>query len=81
MKNEDANDAVHYMLAVAHAGLGEAESAVGHLREAIELNPENRFLAAQDSDFEPIRGHAAFVALLDSAPLRRRPGTRIRSTR
>jgi tetratricopeptide (TPR) repeat protein len=82
-KNEDAeNDAVHYMLAIAHAGLGDADSAVAHLQEAIELNPENRFLAAQDSDLEPIREHVAFTALIDSPPpARRRPATRARSTR
>ncbi len=77
VKAEDAeNDAVCYMLAVAHAGLGDAESALTHLTEAIELNPDNRFLAAQDSDLEPIREHAAFVALLDSPPPPRRQRTR-----
>jgi hypothetical protein len=81
--NEDSeSDVVHYMMAVAHAGLGDPNAAIPHLQEAIELNPENRFLALQDSDLDPIRGHQAFVALLDSPPLqRRRPATRARSTR
>lgn len=83
VKTEDTeNDAVCYMLAVAHAGLGDADSAVSHLHEAIELNPDNRFLAAQDSDLEALREHAAFVALLDSPPPpRRRTASRTRSTR
>ncbi len=81
--NEDSeNDVVHYMMAVAHAGLGDPNAAIPHLQEAIELNPENRFLAAQDSDLDPIRSHQAFVALLDSPPSpRRRSATRARSTR
>jgi len=83
VKSEDAeNDVVHYLLAVAHAGLGDADAAIPHLHEAIELNPENRFLAAQDADLDPIRAHTAFVALLDSPPPpRRRTTTRTRSTR
>jgi tetratricopeptide (TPR) repeat protein len=82
-KREDTeNDAVCYMLAVAHAGLGDADSAVTHLHEAIELNPDNRFLAAQDADLDALREHEAFVALLDSPPPpRRRTATRARSAR
>jgi hypothetical protein len=83
VKTEDAeNDAVYYMLAVAHAGLGDAESAVTHLHEAIELNPDNRFLAAQDSDLDALREQPAFAALLDSPPApRRRPAVRPRPSR
>jgi tetratricopeptide (TPR) repeat protein len=83
VKSEDAeNDLVHYMMAVAHAGLGDADAAIPHLHEAIELNPENRFLAVQDTDLDPIRAHTAFVALLDAPPTpRRRTATRARSTR
>jgi tetratricopeptide (TPR) repeat protein len=83
VKREDGeNDAVYYMLAVAHAGLGDTESAVTQLHAAIELNPDNRFLAAQDADLEALREHAAFVALLDSPPAsRRRTATRTRPTR
>jgi tetratricopeptide (TPR) repeat protein len=83
VRREDAeNDLVHYMLAVAHAGLGDAASAIPHLHQAVELNPENRYLAAQDTDLDPIRHHAEFTALLDSPPSpRRRATTRTRSTR
>jgi tetratricopeptide (TPR) repeat protein len=83
VKNEDdENDAVYYMLAVAHAGLGDAATAISHLHDAIELNPENRFLAAQDADLEPLHDNASFAALLDTPPApRRRPATRARSTR
>jgi tetratricopeptide (TPR) repeat protein len=81
-KEDEENDAVHYMLAVAHAGLGEPNSALSCLHVAIELNPDNRFLAAQDGDLESLRGNADFMALLDSPPPpRRRPASRARSTR
>jgi tetratricopeptide (TPR) repeat protein len=81
-KDESENDAVHYMIAVAHAGLGDAPAAVASLQQAIELNPENRFLAAQDGDLDPIRATAAFVAVLENPPSpRRRPATRARSAR
>lgn len=83
VKREAAdNDAVSYMLAVAHAGLGDPDTAVRHLHEAIALNPDNRFLAAQDSDLETLREHAAFVALLDSPPgSRHRVAARTRPSR
>jgi tetratricopeptide (TPR) repeat protein len=81
-REDDENDLVHYMMAVAHAGLGDCASAIPHLHQAIELNPENRFLAAQDTDLDPIRQHGDFVALLDSPPPpRRRPVPRVRQGR
>ena len=72
------NDHAHYIMAVALAMRAQAEDALEHLRQAISLNPENRALARQDADLEPLRDHEAFRAALDtpaSAP-RRRPRPR-----
>jgi tetratricopeptide (TPR) repeat protein len=80
-RDEAENDLVHYMMAVAHAGLGDRASALPHLQQAVELNPDNRYLAAQDSDLEPLRGEPAFVTLLESSVTSRRAGTRARTGR
>ena len=57
-KPTDAN--VHYMLAVAHALSGDADTSVTHLERAITLNPDNRLLARQEPDFENIRENDRF---------------------
>lgn len=77
------NDLVQYMLAVVHAALGETAEAIGRLRAAVRLNPENRFLAAQDADLDPVREHPEFGALLEPPPasLRPAPASRARSGR
>lgn len=69
------NDAAQYMLAVAHTLRGDPESGLGHLRRAIELNPENRSLARQDPDLELIRGIDGFRTVLEAGgnSSRRRP--------
>ena len=43
---------IQYMLAVVHATSGNKEAAVDYLRHAIELNPDNRFLARHEAGFE-----------------------------
>ena len=43
---------VQYMLAVVHATSGNKEAAVNYLRQAIELNPDNRFLARHEASFD-----------------------------
>lgn len=79
---DGGNDVVYYMLAVAHASLGDAAQAIPHLRRAVELNPENRYLALQDADFQPLRDDPGFAALLEPpASSARRPTTRARSGR
>jgi outer membrane protein assembly factor BamD (BamD/ComL family) len=78
VRDEDPdNDHALYMLAVAHAQRGELAEAVAHLERAIAINGENRGLARQDPDLEPLRGDEAFRSALES-PLgpaldRRRP--------
>jgi tetratricopeptide (TPR) repeat protein len=67
VRDEDPdNDHALYMLAVAHAQRGEHAEAVAHLERAIALNPENRALARNDPDLEPIRDDDAFRATLEA---------------
>jgi tetratricopeptide (TPR) repeat protein len=73
VRDEDPdNDHALYMLAVAHAQRDEHAEAVAHLERAIALNPENRALARNDPDLEPLRDDEAFRAALE-APLNTRP--------
>src|SRR6185369_14434249 len=80
VRDEDPdNDHALYMLAVAHAQRDEPAEAVAHLERAIALNPENRALARNDPDLEPLHEDDAFRVALEtpSAPRtldpRRRP--------
>jgi tetratricopeptide (TPR) repeat protein len=73
VRDEDPdNDHALYMLAVAHAQRDEHAEAVAHLERAIALNPENRALARNDPDLEPLHDDEAFRAALEapSAPAR-----------
>jgi Tfp pilus assembly protein PilF len=80
-REDGGNDLVHYMLAVAHAALGNAHAAIPHLRQAVEQNTENRSLALQDADLDPLRNHPDFAAILDKPEPRRRPAARARAGR
>jgi tetratricopeptide (TPR) repeat protein len=60
------SDHAHYIMAVALASRGESGQALEHLRRAISLNPENRALARQDPDLEPVRGVEEFRELLEA---------------
>jgi tetratricopeptide (TPR) repeat protein len=78
VRDEDPdNDHALYMLAVAHAQRGEPAEAIAHLERAIALNPENRALAKQDPDLEPLRHDEAFRSALETMSAtrgdRRRP--------
>jgi len=78
VRDEDPdNDHALYMLAVAHAQRGEPAEAIAHLERAIALNPENRGLAKNDPDLEPLRHDDAFRSALETLPAargdRRRP--------
>jgi tetratricopeptide (TPR) repeat protein len=82
VEREDAeNDLVHYMMAVAFTGLGDAHAALPRLQQAMELNSENRYLAAQDADLHPLRELPEFATLLEAPSARRRATTRDRSGR
>jgi len=67
VRDEDPdNDHALYMLAVAHTQRGEFAEAVAHLERAVALNSENRSLARQDEDLEPLRDDDAFRAALET---------------
>ena len=69
VRDEDPdNDHALYMLAVAHAQRNEPAEAVAHLERAIAINPENRGLARNDPDLEPLRDDDAFRAALEAPP-------------
>jgi tetratricopeptide (TPR) repeat protein len=87
VRDEDPdNDYALYMLAVAHAQRGDHLEAMAHLERAIALNAENRSLARQDPDLEPLRDDEAFQAMLDQSSGgarsdRRRPSRPFKSAR
>jgi tetratricopeptide (TPR) repeat protein len=76
------SDHVQYLFTVAFTSMGDVDKALSHLRRAVELNPENRFLSASDADLEPLRRHSSFLASLAPPPgppaPRRRPEARKR---
>ena len=57
---EPDSEQVQYMLAVARAATGDGPTAVTHLHRAIELNPDNRFLARHEPSFEALQENEAF---------------------
>jgi predicted Zn-dependent protease len=61
------NDHVQYMLAVTRAVGGERSAAVTHLGRAIELNPDNRFLARNEPSFAALRDEDTFWQVVCSS--------------
>jgi tetratricopeptide (TPR) repeat protein len=57
---------VDFLLACCYAQSGEIDTAVEHLRKAIEDDHHNRILARHDRDFDPLRDTPAFQELLAS---------------
>jgi tetratricopeptide (TPR) repeat protein len=53
-----------YNLACCEALAGRKEDAIGHLRTAIELRPQLKELAREDSDLDPIREEPGFEELV-----------------
>ena len=65
-KERPDSDHVQYMLAVARADAGDLPAAAGHLLRAIELNPDNRFLARNEPSFDRLRDDHAVQRALES---------------
>jgi Tfp pilus assembly protein PilF len=63
-----SHDHAHYMMAVASMRRNEPDAALHHLHQAVALNPENRGLARQDPDLDPMRDLAGFRAAVDVPP-------------
>jgi tetratricopeptide (TPR) repeat protein len=72
------SDHAHYIMSVALTARGDSLQAVDHLRQAITLNPENRALARQDPDLEPLRFTEEFRDLVDAPEAARSRGRKRR---
>ena len=59
---------VLYARASTWALKGNAEAAVADLRRAISAEPQVRFQASNDPDFEPIREEPAFIDIIEPTP-------------
>jgi len=60
------NDYIQYLLCVVYSLLNDVPHALEHLKQAIALNPENRRLATQDADLDPLRQSPGFAEALDT---------------
>lgn len=56
---------IRYNNACSFSLLGDRETAINELREALKLNPGLMEWSRQDTDFEPIRGEAGYKALYE----------------
>lgn len=64
IKQAPKADYVWYGLAVLNCLTGHYEDSLKHLREAIRINPANRFQARNDSDFQALGDDPRFTELL-----------------
>ena len=78
---DSGSDHVHYMLAIVYTLLDQKALAVSHLRRAIGLNPNNRVLARQAADFEPLRQEEGFQKAIEPLPVAARRRVRSRMAR
>jgi tetratricopeptide (TPR) repeat protein len=70
LDEDPEHDHAHYMMAVAMTRRQDTPAALEHLRRAIAFNAENRGLARQDPDLEPLRETEAFRAVLETPSIR-----------
>jgi tetratricopeptide (TPR) repeat protein len=64
LKLDSQSDFVIYAMAALSCRTGDLESALAYLKAAIQLRPDNRYLAQHDSDFEPLMQDARFIAII-----------------
>lgn len=57
---------VDFLLACCYAQNGQMDTALVHLKKAIEEDQSNRILARNDRDFDPVRETPGFLELLAS---------------
>lgn len=57
-----------YARASVHALKGQAETATADLRKAVAADPQLRFQASNDPDFERIRDEASFIDVIEPTP-------------
>ena len=68
LKQDAKADFAYYGLAVVDCLTGQVESSLKNLGEAIRLNPQNRFQARNDSDFQNMADDPRFTELLYPEP-------------
>ena len=73
LKQDAKADFAFYGLAVLDCLTGQVESSLKNLREAIRLNPHNRFQARNDSDFQNMADDPRFTELLYPEPTETAP--------
>ena len=61
------NDHVLYCLAASAARAGDAPAALKALRSAVTISPTNRTLARGDADFDALREHEEFSAIVTAS--------------
>ena len=61
----DWQGTIRYNNACSFSLLGDKETAINELRDALKLNPGLTEWSRQDPDFEPIRGEAGYKALYE----------------
>jgi tetratricopeptide (TPR) repeat protein len=64
LKLAPKGDHILYALAVVNALKGNREDALSFLKQSIQVRPENRFLAARDSDFQILDEDSDFKHLV-----------------
>ncbi len=74
LREDRSQDLAAYLLAVVASRRGDVETALAHLRQAIETNPECRLQARQDEEFDPLMDSDEFHALIE-APVTPTPGS------
>ncbi|HEY1527459.1 MAG TPA: hypothetical protein VGH51_14580 [Candidatus Angelobacter sp.] len=64
LKTNPKADFAHYGMAVVDCLTGQVESSLKNLGESIRLNPQNRYQARNDSDFQNMADDPRFTELL-----------------
>jgi tetratricopeptide (TPR) repeat protein len=75
LKQNPKADFAFYGMAVVDCLTGQVESSLKHLSEAIRMNPQNRFQARNDSDFQNMADDPRFTELLYPEPTDQPSGT------
>lgn len=78
LKQNPKADFAYYGMAVVDCLTGQVEASLKNLSEAIRLNPQNRFQARNDSDFQNMADDPRFTELLYPEPTDQPPEQRKR---